>query len=52
MSIEVLRSSLENWSKALLCARRAQEILGKCNRSSIQTWEEDGAKGLSALSER
>jgi len=43
--------SLDSWSKALLKAREAQDILIKPNLTSEDTWEKESRRGINALNE-
>jgi len=44
-----VRPSLDNWNKALLQAQEAQEILVRCDCSSLDVWERTGQVGLRNL---
>ena len=49
---QVVRPSLDNWNKALLQAQEAQEILVRCDCSSLDVWERTGQVGLRNLEQR
>ena len=50
--MKVPRQSLDNWSKAHLKAREAQNILIRLDLASEDTWEKDGRSGMNVLNER
>jgi hypothetical protein len=51
-ALQPTRLSFEMWSKALIKAICAQEILSHCNHSLVNQWEADGTRGLASLHER
>jgi hypothetical protein len=50
--IQTLRPSLDQWSKAIVKAQEAQNILASCDCSSLDVWEHTGQRGLQSLEER